>query len=278
MILTLCTAWIVARADGVRLGFTDHDDALTVDGVACEPASGWSGSEARTALGLGADAQDVDGALASDAIRESDVVAGRFDGARVHVWRVDWRTGRAHHERTAVMGEIVAEHAGEAAPGRFRAELRGLASLLDQSVMRRFDRRCDADLGDHRCGVALVPEDATVAEVIDAVTLRLSGLADVADDRYAHGRLLVRSGENDGVAVEIAASRGDVVDLWQALPLPVAPGDRVAVTPGCDLTFATCRDRFRNHLNFRGYPHMPGEGALGYAAGDGVHDGAPLVE
>ena len=271
-VLRRATAWIVERADGARLGFTDHDRPLDVDGTPCEAASGLDGSEARAALGLGADAQDVEGAFTSEAISEADVVAGRFDGARVHVWSVDWRTGEARLRRTAVLGEIAGED------GRFRAELRGLSSLLDQSVMRRFGRRCDADLGDARCGVALVPVVATVTEVIDAVTLRLDAPGDGDDDRFAHGRLRVRSGENRGLSVEIAASRGGEVSLWQALPLALAVGDSVEVSEGCDKTFETCHARFGNHLNFRGFPHMPGDDALTYAAGDVVHDGSPLVE
>jgi hypothetical protein len=31
---------------------------------------------------------------------------------------------------------------------------------------------------------------------------------------------------------------------------------------GCDKAFATCRDRFANHLNFRGFPHMVGNDML----------------
>lgn len=275
-VLTVATAWIVERADGVRLGLTDHDRPLAVDGVTCEAAAGLDATEARTALGLGADAQDVEGAFSSVSIREADVMAGRYDGARVHVWRVDWRTGEARLQRTAVLGEVMQED------GRFRAELRGLSSLLDQSVMRRFTRRCDADLGDARCGVRLVPEAAGVAQVVDAVTLRLSGLADRADDHFAHGRLSVRSGQNEGLSVEIAASRGAEVSLWQALPLPVAAGDAVEVTAGCDKTFATCRERFANHLNFRGFPHMPGDEALTYAApgasGEVSFDGLPFFD
>jgi uncharacterized phage protein (TIGR02218 family) len=27
---------------------------------------------------------------------------------------------------------------------------------------------------------------------------------------------------------------------------------------GCDKQFATCRDRFGNAANFRGFPHIPG--------------------
>jgi hypothetical protein len=35
-------------------------------------------------------------------------------------------------------------------------------------------------------------------------------------------------------------------------------GDTFRVTAGCDRTHATCRAKFRNAVNFRGFPHMPG--------------------
>ena len=47
-------------------------------------------------------------------------------------------------------------------------------------------------------------------------------------------------------------------ELWQAMPQPIAPGDTFIVTAGCDKRFATCRDRFTNVVNFRGFPHIPG--------------------
>jgi uncharacterized phage protein (TIGR02218 family) len=48
------------------------------------------------------------------------------------------------------------------------------------------------------------------------------------------------------------------LSLWQRASRPVAPGDAFVVTAGCDKTLATCRDRFANVANFRGFPHMPG--------------------
>jgi len=32
----------------------------------------------------------------------------------------------------------------------------------------------------------------------------------------------------------------------------------VSVRSGCDKSFATCRNKFSNSENFRGFPHMPG--------------------
>ena len=46
---------------------------------------------------------------------------------------------------------------------------------------------------------------------------------------------------------------------------------------GCDRQFATCRDRFGNAVNFRGFPHMPGEEAvLRYPNRGDANTGAPL--
>ena len=49
---TLCRCWKIARADGVEMGFTDHDRALSFGGVSFEPETGFSGTEIETSLGL----------------------------------------------------------------------------------------------------------------------------------------------------------------------------------------------------------------------------------
>ena len=41
--------------------------------------------------------------------------------------------------------------------------------------------------------------------------------------------------------------------------LDLAPGDRVRITAGCDKRPENCRQKFSNFMNFRGFPHIPGE-------------------
>ena len=48
---TLCHVWLLRRADGTRLGFTDHDRDLTLDGVTARAASGWTVGAAESAVG-----------------------------------------------------------------------------------------------------------------------------------------------------------------------------------------------------------------------------------
>lgn len=147
-VTTVCRCWRLTPSDGVRLGFTDHDEPLTVDGDLFEPQTGLAASEARAALGLAASAADVEGALSSDKISAEDIEAGLYDGAAVDALLVNWRSpsdfaliGRA------MVGKITI------ADGRFVAELESPLRFLDQPNGRYIMRRCDAELGDTRCGL-----------------------------------------------------------------------------------------------------------------------------
>jgi uncharacterized phage protein (TIGR02218 family) len=76
------------------------------------------------------------------------------------------------------------------------------------------------------------------------------------------GRLTWTSGANAGLSVEIKVHRAiggaDEFDLWQRAPQAIAVGDAFTAAAGCDKTHATCRAKFANVENFRGFPHMPG--------------------
>jgi uncharacterized phage protein (TIGR02218 family) len=95
---------------------------------------------------------------------------------------------------TRELGEVLS--AGPA----FRAELRSLAARLDQPSGRLYGKRCDADLGDARCGVNLSVApfrlEGAVVSVPDEMSLIVSGLG----DRPA-GLVFRRAGDvRDGVA------------------------------------------------------------------------------
>ena len=53
--------------------------------------------------------------------------------------------------------------------------------------------------------------------------------------------------------------------------------DHPAFALGCDRALATCRDRFGNVPNFRGFPHIPGNDfVLRYPRQGDALNGAPL--
>jgi uncharacterized phage protein (TIGR02218 family) len=62
--------------------------------------------------------------------------------------------------------------------------------------------------------------------------------------------------------MEIKRHAGQGIELWQAMSDAVAVGDGVTLSAGCDKQFATCKAKFANAVNFRGFPYMPGNDAV----------------
>ncbi len=86
----VCSCWAVTRRDGVVLGFTDHDRALTFDGVTYSPQSGLTARALASTTGLSVNNTEAMGVLSAAAITEADIMAGRYDGAQVVTWLVQW--------------------------------------------------------------------------------------------------------------------------------------------------------------------------------------------
>lgn len=277
---TLCHCWRVTRRDGTVLGFTDHDHDLAFDSTTFLAASGFAASDWETLSGLSAPAGDVAGALNSDAISEEDIAAGRYDGAKVEQFLVNWAAS-AQRLRLKVMeiGEITRSD------GDFRAELRSVAHKLGQTRGRIYSKRCDASFGDARCGrnANAYKESGTVIAAPDASRVTVNGLDGYAQGWFRYGVLTFTSGVNDGVSADIEShSRADGASMlvfW--LPLPARPsvGDTFTIVAGCDKSFETCKAKFDNVRNFRGFPHMPGpDFTYSYADGETEHDGGPLYD
>ncbi len=263
-VTTLARCWRLTRRDGVVIGLTEHDEDLTVDGTSFRAASGVAGSEDASSLGFAVGGGEMSAALSSELIDEADLDAGRYDGAAIELILADWSAPADFLLlRRATLGEVRREG------GSFTAELRSLSSALNVVRGRLFTAGCDADLGDARCKMALASPTYTGAGTVAAVEgpglLVAAGLGAYAAGWFTQGRLVFTSGANDGFATEVKSHNvagGVRLELWQRPPEPMAPGDGFTVTAGCDKRFETCRDRFANTLNFRGFPHMPGNDAV----------------
>jgi len=280
-VTTLCHCWRVTRADGRVLGFTDHDRQVICDGTLFMPETGLSGSEARRSLGLAVDTVDVEGALSALDIDEADIVAGVYDGAKVDTLLVNWRDPQQFMPlRRAVIGRIARRD------GRFVAELESPERALDQTNGRVVRRHCDAELGDQRCGVDL--DDARYRGsgsliAIEGNSIRVSGLEGFESGWFSHGIVTWTSGASAGRRERVSVHRneagGAVLDLWRDTAADVSVGDAFIVTAGCNKQFSTCKAKFSNSLNFRGFPHLPGnDAAYSYVVEGQLFDGGPLVE
>jgi uncharacterized phage protein (TIGR02218 family) len=273
---TLCHCWRLRLKSGETLGFTDHDDDLSFDGTLFEASAGFTGSEMDSALGLSVDNLEAKGALQSGKLDEARLKAGDFDHAECELWRVNWQD--PEQRLLLRMG-----HLGEVTSGgvAFEAELRGLSHLLGQTKGRLYQFGCDAELGDSRCGVNInssANADAGTVVSVSGAELLLNGIS-FADEWATRGRVRFESGAGAGKSMAVKRQRTvgpqTQLSLWTAPGFAVAPGDQVTLFAGCDKQFATCREKFLNAANFRGFPHMPGSDfVMAFAReGDASNDG-----
>lgn len=265
-VTTLCRAWAVVRRDGRVFGFTDHDRDLAFEGIVFRADTGMSARAVAQSTGLSVDNTEGFGALSDAGLREADIRAGRFDGAEVRIWQVNWADVA---ERGLIFRGTIGEVGREllADTGAFRAELRGLAEVLAEPQGFVFQRACSAVLGDGRCRFDLTQAgffaERAVEVVEDARVFRFAEFTGFDDRWFDKGRVEVLSGAAAGLVGVVKNDRlsasGRVVELWQGLGAEVAPGDMLRIEAGCDKREATCRLKFDNFLNFRGFPHVPGE-------------------
>jgi uncharacterized phage protein (TIGR02218 family) len=259
---TLCHCWKLTKASAETLGFTDHDRTLSFDGVAFEESAGFNASEIESFLGFAVDNLEAEGALSSSRLDEAKLLAGEFDNAAFEVWLVNWQdVSQRLLLRKGNLGEVTrGEHA-------FTAELRGLAHALSQPKGRIYQFGCDAAVGDQRCGVdldlAAFRHDAAVASPQENRRFIADGASAFAENWFARGTVEFVTGNNAGKRGEIKFHRkltsGAQIELWQPMPQAMAAGDQVILRAGCDKQFSTCKTKFSNTANFRGFPHVPGD-------------------
>ena len=203
---TTCRCWWIKRKDGVGFGFTDHDRRLVLDDKNFEPTAGFNARVLQTGQGLNVDNSEIAGVLSSDKISEDDLASGKFDGAEIWVWFVNWQdVSQSQLQFRGYLGEIT--FAGQ----QFTAELRSLTDRLASPVGRSYLKQCDAQLGNKRCKFDLsAPNFQREAAVKRAETHRLfyfDDLLDLNDDWFAYGIIEVLDGANEGAVARIYSDR-----------------------------------------------------------------------
>lgn len=276
----LCHCWRITRRDGVQHGFTDHDLPLQFRGTDFEPASGLTATALQQTSGISADNSSVVGALNSDKISAELLRAGVFDDASLEIWRVHWPDPNLRElQFRGTIGEI------SLSGDQFTAEVRSATDLLERPFGRVIQAGCSAVLGDTACGIDLDAPGRSASLVVEAaiegrvfICPDSGGLAPRALER---GRLIVETGDLPGQRAVIKRHE-DIggkarIELWEAMRISPVAGDRIKCFVGCDKTLATCRDRYGNQLNFRGFPQVPGEDWLfAYPKASGGNTGGSL--
>lgn len=260
-VTSLCSCWKITRRDGLVFAFTDHDQDLQMEGDLYRASDGYDRTALKGSAGLDTDHMNLMGLLSDEALSEKDLRAGLFDFAEIRFFLVNWQdlSQGILPLRRGWLGEVIWRE------GYFDAELRGLSNAFKTHMGAVYTPECQADFGDAACGIDREASRVTdeVVAISDNRTFTLLD-CDKEDIELGGGTLQFLSGENVGVQLEILSWVKTTKEITLFLPPPfaVSGGMEVALFEGCDKRLATCRDRFSNIANFRGFPFIPGTDSL----------------
>lgn len=258
--------WTVEKTNGAFIRGTDHDrdiEILTGDAAGVYQAgSNITGSKIRRTGDSAVDNMDIDGAIpatgsATIDVSVQDIEAGLLRRAEVRVYLCNWQkpTDGVYLVQRGNLGDITRD-----SDFKYSTEIRGLKQSLAQVFVRTYSERCQVrDFGDDECGVDVTALQKT--GTVTAVTSRRRFDATLTGGQpagyYSLGQITFTSGANSGYTREIRrddeGSAAGHISIWDQLPAAVQVGDTFTIRPGCDRRFSTCRDKYANQLNFRGY-------------------------
>lgn len=252
---SLAYIWRIKRTDGVMLRFVALDQSIVIGGNTYDAAGSFDPSAIQSSGGMAVDNLEVQGILTSPSITEEDLIGGKYDHAEVQLAMVNWRRpddGEIKMRR-GWLGKVTTTSAG------WTGEIRGLLQQLQAQQGRTFQAGCDASLGDTRCQVNLAAYTfpGSIQANGSGRTFDAVGLTQ-ADHYFQGGLLRFTSGANAGFEIEIRDNVSNVVSLQDSAPNPWAAGDTFQAIAGCDKTIETCRTKFANQVNHRGFPLIPG--------------------
>ena len=256
-VLRLATCWRIERTDAVVLRFTSHDHIVVIAGEQYRPLGSMSISAAQKEAGLTPRNADCIGILDSGAITEADLLARKYDGARIREYVVDWLYPWAGFFGQALydIAEIRFDDA------MWRATMHSPSGRLEGAYGRSASRDCDAIFGDSRCQANKVTYTVTGA-VTAVVTQRKKFRTNrtEANGWFSQGELTWTSGANNGTTDEIRTylNANGEMELSLFSGKNIAIGDTFSVVAGCDHTFATCVSKFNNSVHYQGFPFIPG--------------------
>ncbi len=260
--ITLCHCWKIELEDGTLLGFTNHDEDLLLDGLSYLSHPSLDTPIIEQTLGFNVDSVDAMGIIDSDIITVADLRTGRYHNAKITLMMVNW----VNPEQSLFLMQGHVANISEK-DDQFIFEIRQITDALEVKKGRFFSHMCDAKLGDDRCGVditdARYAATATISEVISNNRFFVTGLEDYASGWFANGVAILdeetSAKQQQAIAEHKLVNGQTQLALWTPLPLPLTSGDQLHIIAGCDKKFSSCKQKFSNHYNFQGFPHIPGK-------------------
>jgi hypothetical protein len=152
-VLTICTLWLITLTNGTQYGFTDLDQPVTYNGIVYASAGGYTHSSVESGSTLSTSNSEVNAIFDSSDITPADLESGLWDDATVAISLINYNNVAAGVVQLngGTLGQVTLMN------GKYTAELRGLAQIMQQDYGDIYSPTCRAQFGDNKCQLNLAP-------------------------------------------------------------------------------------------------------------------------
>ena len=191
----------IERRDGVRLQFTDNPTPIVFRGATWSPAA-FTASARRREVGNKPANLEISGGISSDKITLVDLRAGKYQGARMTEYVIDWRYPHLEPMQITRYTIEATTFDGE----QFSADVQGLPFILKTKVGNYFGRTCRHVLGNSECkAVYTTDANISVASVIEPRrSFYCLGLSSSTENNYRFGKLTWNA---SGIETDVLSSK-----------------------------------------------------------------------
>jgi len=259
--------YTVTLVGGAVFRWTNADVPLKVSGQTFATGPLFSRGSTRITTGIEVDSLRVTMAADSSVLLNGSplvafAAAGGLDGARVQLERIFMPSWGDTSAGTIL---LFAGRVSNVVCKRLEVELevKSDTELLDVQMPRvLYQPGCSNTIYDSNCALARSAWRASsaVVGIVPGGSSFTHNLSQ-ADGFFDLGVVTMTSGACAGVSRTIKRFYNvtgnhtfQVVAPW---PAAIGVGDTFDVVPGCDKTQSTCKNKFNNVLNFRGFPYVP---------------------
>ena len=248
---------------GQTLTFTNVDRPVWWNNTYYDPYSlAIEGLQFKKSVGLTVNEQAISLSATRDLLIDGrpwfdEIANGLLDHAEIRRERVfapDWNSTPVG---SVILFDGIVSTIDSLTTTQCQLKVKSYLSLLNQPMPRNsWQTSCLHTLFDAGCTLAKTAYQV-IGQVGAGSTLNTLNWNGATSGYYWQGTITFTSGPNTGLSRTIKLATGS--QLMLHLPLPWMPltGDSFFAYPGCDKTFATCKNRFNNTANNRSYPFIP---------------------
>lgn len=258
---SIATCFRIELQDGRILGFTTNvrsvvfeDEPFLIYETASASKTAFSSTNT-----MAVDNIDATILLDSDKITKEDLEKGVYDNSKIRVFRFDYSIKPYSYTNIdkvteGIVGEVTRNK------NSYSTEFRSKTQYMQNTVVNVVAPTCRAILGDSKCRKDLTDFTflATINTVNDFTTFTIDLPTSKEDHYFAYGNVEFLTGKSSGLVQEIKDNTGNSIKLQLPSVYTFSIGDQVKIIAGCDKKKNTCKDKFNNVVNFRGFSFVPG--------------------